>query len=258
MPTHDLPEERRQLIINILDKDGKVTVPGLSNNLGVSVDTIRRDLKELESTGHLSKVHGGALPRSPSTAAHAVRRKQNIQAKEALAREAAKLIEQDQVILFDSGTTNLEIARTSASSGLRATVITTSPPIAIALAVNPSIQVIMLPGILNKGSMAVAGSSTLESLQHIRADICICGACSIHKERGITANLYEEAAIKRLMVQNSNTVIVAVTADKLGTAAPFAVANIDRISHLVTESSVALDTLTPYQTAGAAVIRAGI
>ncbi len=81
MKVYVLPEERRHEILNILAKEGKLTVPDLSRVLNVSVDTIRRDLKELEQAGHLARVHGGALPRSPSTPPYSARKMQNKSAR---------------------------------------------------------------------------------------------------------------------------------------------------------------------------------
>ncbi len=255
MKIHVLPEERRHEILNILAKEGKLTVPELSRVLNVSVDTIRRDLKELEQAGHLARVHGGALPKSPSTPPYISRKAHNKSAREEVARETAKLIQPGQVVIFDSGTTALEIAR-CVSPDLTATVITVSPPVALALSTHIHIQIIMLPGTLDKSSMSVTGSSTLEGLRRIRADICIPGVCSIHPEIGVTSTSYEEAEIKRQMINNASEVIVAATADKLGTAVPFEVVGIGSINQLVTESSVASVTLIPYENAGVNVIRA--
>lgn len=255
MKIHVLPEERRHEILNILSKEGKLTVPDLSRVLNVSVDTIRRDLKELEQAGHLARVHGGALPKSPSTSPYSARKSQNKSAREEVARETAKLIQRGQIVLFDSGTTALEIAR-CLSPDLTATVITVSPPVAMALSTNINIQIIMLPGTLDKSSMSVTGSTTMEALRRIRADICILGVCSIHPEIGVTTTNYEEAEIKKQMIQNASEVIVAVTADKLGTAVPFEISGIGSINQMVTESTVALETLIPYQKAGVNVIKA--
>ena len=255
MKVHVLPEERRHEILNILAKEGKLTVPDLSRVLSVSVDTIRRDLKELEQAGHLARVHGGALPKSPSTPPYSARKVQNKSAREEVARETAKLIQPGQIVLFDSGTTASEIAR-YLSPDLTATVITVSPPVVMALSTHANIKVIMLPGTLDKSSMSLTGSTTIEALRRVRADICISGVCSIHPEIGVTTTNYEEAEIKRQMIHNATEVIVAATADKLGTAVPFEVTGIESINQLVTESSVPLETLIPYQKAGINVIRA--
>lgn len=255
MTVFALPEERRQQIIHMLMQEGKVTAPDLSERLSVSADTIRRDLKDLEHGGHLTRVHGGALPRSPSVASYDTRQTQNISAKVAVAKAAAKLIQPNQVVVIDSGTTSLEVARHLAPD-LKATVITTSPPVLIALSVHPHIHVIMLGGSLDKTSMTVMGASTQEALNRIRADVCVLGVCSLHEDIGITTNTYEEAEMKRLMIHNSAEVIAATTAEKLGTATPFVVTSLDHISHIVTEASVSDEMLRPYKDLGISTLKA--
>ena len=254
MTKQTLPEERRQQIVRILRQEGKVTAADLSERLIVSEDTIRRDLKDLEKAGHLNRVHGGALPNAPSVAPYAKRRHQNTSTKKALAKEAAKLIQTNQVILIDSGTTALEVARQLAPE-LRATVITTSPHVLMALSEHAHINVVMLGGTLDKSSMTVTGTSTQEALSRIRADVCILGVCSLHESIGITTVSYEEAQMKRLMIHNSTAVIAASSAEKLGTASAFVITNIEKISHIVTEASVSNETLEPYKALGIAITR---
>src|SRR5438105_11180070 len=127
-----LTAERRRSIMQTLQRDGKVLASELSKNLHVSEDTIRRDLRELASAGVLQRVHGGALPRSPVTASFTARQQQASGAKAAIAQAAVRLIRQDQVIILDGGTTPLQVAQ-HLPPDLRATVITHSPPVALAL-----------------------------------------------------------------------------------------------------------------------------
>lgn len=250
-----LPEERRQHILDKLAHDGKVIAAELSTAFGVSEDTIRRDLRELAEAGLLQRVHGGALPRSPSTAAYTARRQQTLHAKVSVAREAARLLRHNQVIFFDSGTTTLEIAK-HLSGDLRATTLTTSPSIAVVLAEHPTVKVILVGGTLDKETMAVTGTAALEALQGIRADVCLLGVCSLHPEIGITTTSFEEAHLKRIMIANAAEVIAAVTADKLGTAAPYVVASVHELTHVITEATVSDEMLAPYAQAGITVVRA--
>ena len=148
---HVLSAERRHLILEQLGRDGRVVATELSRTLGVSVDTVRRDLRELHEDGLLQRVHGGALPPVAGARPYAVRREQATAAKEAIARRAASMLHDDQVILLDAGTTTLEVAR-HLLPDLRATVITNSPAIALALAEHASVEVAMLGGVLILGS----------------------------------------------------------------------------------------------------------
>src|SRR5258708_7845072 len=105
-----LREERHQHILSTLKRDGKIVATDLSLALGVSEDTVRRDLRELGEAGLLQRVHGGALPRSPATASHIARQRQAPEAKLAIARAAVRLLRPGQVILLDGGTTTLRVA----------------------------------------------------------------------------------------------------------------------------------------------------
>src|SRR5262245_41143961 len=166
-----LTAERRQYILETLQRDGKVLATQLSASLRVSEDTIRRDLRELADAGLLQRVHGGALPRSPASASFTARQHQAPVAKQAIARPAAQLVRDGQVILLDGGTTTLQVAQQLAPE-LRATVITNSPPIAVALADRPYIEVIVVGGRLYKHSLVTLGAATIEALRAVRADIC--------------------------------------------------------------------------------------
>lgn len=254
MKPNFLPEERRQQINEILLREGKVTVPDLAQRLGTSVDTIRRDLKELEQSGLLTRVHGGALPRSPAANSYHTRQTQNRSAKQAIAIEAGKLIQPKQVVFMDGGTTVLEVAR-HLPIDLEITIITVSPPVIVAVSQYPYVNAIMLGGTLDPSSMTVVGGNTVEALNHMRADICILGVCSLHPEIGLTTPQYEEAKIKTQMIKRSAEVIAVTTSDKFGTAAPFFVSDIEDVTHIVTEQSVTDEQIAPFADVGIQVIR---
>lgn len=250
-----LSAERRHLILEQLRRDGRVVATELSRALGVSVDTVRRDLRELHEDGLLQRVHGGALPPVAGARPYAVRREQATAAKEAIARRAAAMLHDDQVILLDAGTTTLEVAR-HLHPDLRATVITNSPAIALALADHASVEVAMLGGVLAKEPRAVVGAATVEALRSIRADVLVLGVCSLHPEIGITVLELEESHVKRAMVAGAADVIAVSAADKLGSAGPYVVGPIDELTHLVVDGPLADDELEPYRARGIEVVTA--
>lgn len=253
--SHILPEERRQQICDILLQEGKVTVLDLASRLEISVDTIRRDLKELENSGRLTRVHGGALPRSPAANPYRVRQVQNRPIKQAIAAEAAKLIQPNQVIFVDGGTTALEVAR-NLPLNFEVTIVTTSPAVLVAIGHYPYVKAIMLGGTLDPVSMTIIGSDTSHAISQINADVCILGVCSLHAEIGVTASSFEESKIKGQMIKNSSEVIAVTTSEKLGTAAPFVITSIDHLTHIVTEQSAPDEKITPFIEAGIEVIKA--
>ena len=122
------------------------------------------------------------------------------------------------MILLDAGTTTLEVAR-HLPPDLQATVITNSPPIAVALAEHPSVEVTVLGGTLEKGAHALVGAATVAALRSVRADVLILGVCSLHPEIGITVLDLEESYVKRAMIANAAEVVAVSSAEKLGSSA---------------------------------------
>ncbi|MFQ4145719.1 DeoR/GlpR family DNA-binding transcription regulator [Chlorogloeopsis sp. ULAP02] len=249
-----LTAERRQLILNILHRDKKVLSSELSTVLKVSEDTIRRDLRELAESGLLQRVHGGALLASPAIASYADRQKQAPKEKEAIARAAAKLVCPGQVVILDGGTTTLQVAR-HLPLDLQATVVTNSPPIAIALAEHHDIKVVMLGGQLYKKALVNVGAATVESLRMIRADLCMLGVCSLHPEIGISVQNLDEAHVKRAMIAGAAEVVGLATAQKLDTAAPYVVESIHALTYLVIAPTVSDEMLVAYNALGLTIIR---
>jgi DeoR/GlpR family transcriptional regulator of sugar metabolism len=250
-----LTEERRQAILDRLGRDGRVVVADLSSSLHMSLDTIRRDLQELADAGLVRRVHGGALPPAVGSRTYAARREQAPAAKAAIAKATVGLVRDGQVILLDAGTTTLAVAR-HLPSGLKATVITNSPPIAVVLAEHPSVEVTVLGGRLDKDSQALVGAATVEALRSVRADVLILGVCSVHPEFGITVPDLEESYVKRAMIANAVEVVAVSSAEKLGSAGPYVVGSVDELTHLVTEQSPALPDLEPYRALGVEVVLA--
>ncbi len=250
-----LTAERRRSILQTLRRDGKVLASELSKNLHVSEDTVRRDLRELAASGMLQRVHGGALPRSPATASFTERQQQTPEAKTAIAQAAIQLIRQDQVIILDGGTTPLQVAQ-HLPHDLRATVITHSPPIALALAEHPDIEVIMIGGRLYKHELITAGAATVEAFHNIRADLCFLGIGSVHPKLGISTSNLEEAYVKRAIIASAAEVVALTSAEKLGTAAPYIIGPLSDLTHLITERSVPNEALAPYRAQGITIVRA--
>jgi len=241
--------------MQVLQRDGLVQASELSKTLHVSEDTIRRDLRELAAAGRLQRVHGGALPRSPTVSSFTERQGQAAESKEAIAQAAVQLMRQDQVIILDGGTTPLQVAQ-HIPSDLRATIVTHSPPIALALAEYDEIEVILIGGKLNKRNLVSVGAGTIEAFENIRADVCFLGITSLHPEVGISTRDMEEAYVKRAMIASSAEVVALASAEKLGTASHYIVGPLMDLTHLITERSVPNEALAPYKEAGITIVRA--
>jgi DeoR/GlpR family transcriptional regulator of sugar metabolism len=250
-----LTSHRKQHILELLRRDGQVVAKQLSQQLGLSEDTIRRDLRELAQEGLLQRVHGGALPASPAVANFAGREVLAVDAKRRIGLAAAQMIKDDQVVFVDGGTTAVQLVRHLPRS-LAATIVTHSARIAIELVDHPSIEVILIGGRLFKHSIVSVGAVALEAIGHIRADVYFMGVTGIHPEAGLSTGDLEEAYVKQALSQHAADTYVLASHEKLGTASAFVVVALTEVSGLIVDSSVADTTLQPYRTLGLTIIRA--
>ena len=246
---------RKQELLARLRRDGKLVAKEFSVEMGVSEDTIRRDLRELAHDGLLQRVHGGALPASPAVVDFAGREEIRHEGKVAIGRAAASMIQAGQVIILDGGTTSREIARHLLPE-LRATVITHSPTIALELVPHKMIEVILLGGLLFKHSVVAVGAACLEAISKVRADIFFMGVTGLHPEAGLTTGDFEEAAIKRALSRAAAETYVLASAEKLNAASPYLVLGLEEVSGIITESDIDNAVLRPYTELGMTIIQA--
>lgn len=228
-----LKAERQNKILEKLYRDKRVISKELSAFFNVSEDTIRRDLTELDGKKQLKRVHSGALLIGPPQTDFQNREKVDPEIKKELGEFTAKLIEENSTIIIDTGTTNLHLVR-SIPLDFKCTIITNSPPIAMALDKHQNIEVIMIGGILNKESMVNLGVQTIKELEFIHSDTYIMGIHNIDVEMGASVPTYEEAQIKRMMSQVSAKTIGMCTNEKIGTISNFISNSIEDVSTLVT------------------------
>jgi DeoR/GlpR family transcriptional regulator of sugar metabolism len=250
-----LTEERRSLILERLGAQGRVLAADLAVELAVSGDTIRRDLRELDEAGLLRRVHGGALPRHGDGSPFATRARRAPEAKASIARRAAACVRDGQLVVLDGGTTTLELAR-ALRNDLSANVITTSPPIALALADHPGLEVTVVGGTLRPHSLVTVGASAVEALRLVRADIVFLGVCGLHPEIGVTTDDLEERHVKAAMIEGAAEVVALADHDKLGTAMPVVVAPMTAVTQLVTDAEIDDRALVPYRALGIEVLEA--
>jgi DeoR/GlpR family transcriptional regulator of sugar metabolism len=253
--THVLAAERRHHILDALARDGKVVAADLGTSLDVSHDTIRRDLQELAAAGLLRRVHGGALPPNLTPLAYAERERRAPAAKRGLARAAAQLLRDDVVVVVGGGTSAVELAR-EVPHELRATVFTTSVPVALELASRRHVDLHLIGGRVEKAALETAGPGTVDALRGVQADICFFGAWAIHPDVGVSVGHVDDVPALRAMFGGAAEVVAIATADKLGTSAPYVVAPVEELTHVVTERTAAEALVSPYERAGVTVLRA--
>ena len=243
-----LTTQRKKLLLARLAAEGQLVAKALAHELGTSEDTIRRDLRELAAEGRLQRVHGGALPASAAMGDLALRGQVSTADKVALGHFGASLVRPGQVVILDGGTTALQVARHLAP-GLRATVVTHSPTIAVELAQHPGIEILMLGGRLFRHSMVNVGSSVIDAASRLRADLFFLGATGVHPDAGLSTGDAEEAAVKRALHQRAAETVVLASSEKLMAASPFVIAP------LAAASLLAVPRATPARVARA--LRAG-
>lgn len=249
-----LKKQRHMRILEILRAEGGLVSKELSSVLGVSDDTIRRDLDELAEGGKLQRVHGGALPRSSVGTTYEERQAQSAEGKAVVARAALQLVEDGQVIVIDGGSTALQVVA-HLPPELRATIVTHSPPVASALAVHPTAKVVVVGGTLDKEVLETVGSETIRAFASINADLCFLGVWSVHPDAGISYTSFEESRVAQAMIESADRVVALVTKEKLGTASPFVSAPARALTHLATEPDVPDEMLEPYRQLGINVLQ---
>jgi len=249
-----LAAERRETILSILKRDGRVVVPVLSETLDVSIDTIRRDLRDLAAEGRLARVHGGALPVSPAATSYSERQRHLTPEKISVASRAAQLARDGMVIVMGGGITNVQVAE-HFPLDLHATVITHSPPITTALAEHDNVEVILVGGRLFKYTMVTIGAETVDAFRQVHADLCYLGVCSLHPEVGITNVHYEETLVQRALVACAGEVVAPASSEKLGTASPYVIGPLSDLNVIVTDQGASEEMLQKYRNVGIEIVQ---
>jgi DeoR family transcriptional regulator, aga operon transcriptional repressor len=201
--------ERRQQVLFLIQRDGRVLVSKLSEVFSTSPITIRRDLCYLESKGLLERTHGGALaPQSTTVLDLSLKEEEQhqIEEKQAIATAAVKLIKENHCILIGPGTSTTAIAR-ALHKFSNLTIVTNAMNIAIELK-DTNFDVILIGGSLRKNSFSPVGPLAEEFLQEMYADILFLDVDAFDPQFGVTIRHHLEARVYRAMVKVSKKVVV--------------------------------------------------
>lgn len=230
-----LPEERQSFIMQQINKHNKVLTAELCSQLNVSLDTVRRDLAELEKSGKILKVHGGALAKTfhqpfQQAEVYAQEKKQEI------AKKALRLIQDGMTFLAGGGTVMLEAAR-MIPENLKGTFFTVSPLVALEVAQRSSVEVILLAGKLSRNTYICTGASVVSQLAGIKVDLCLLGTNGISLKEGITDYDWEVVQVKKAMIKAARKTAVLCIAEKMNTVQDLQVCGLNDVDYLVTELS---------------------
>ena len=242
-----LPAQRREAILARVRTQGAASAEELSRSLGVSVETIRRDLRDLRNQGLLNRVHGGAMAsRRTSEGSFAARSTLNLARKQAIAAFAASLVGAEETIVIDTGTTPLELARALPAS-FHGRVLTNSVPVAAALCDRNDIELLLCGGQIRPGDGACSGTHAAAFFADFYADKAFLGAGGVHPEAGLTDYYPAEAAVRRTITAHSAATYVLADSSKLGVIAVYRVCTLDQLTAVITD-----DQETPGTSAGLA------
>jgi DeoR family fructose operon transcriptional repressor len=251
-------QERRQLILDDLKRDGRVSVKALSEKLNVSEVTIRQDLRALEDEGILERTYGGAMLRSPSSTAAElsfdIRRRKHKGEKDGIGRAAAALVKDGYGVALDSSTTTFAmIPYLKRYDGL--TIVTNSLMIAQQFLDSPRIRVLLPGGTLRRDSISLVGNPA--SLPDINLNVGFFSAQGVTFEAGITEIGPDEAEMKRALMSRCITKVITVDATKWGKVAPYTYASAREIARIITTNTVPEADVHPFRQAGIVIETVG-
>lgn len=249
--------ERRNSIIEILNKNGRVSVSDLSKKFGVSGVVIRADLTELENKGMLTRVHGGAVTSYKSYYDMSLIQRANTNAKEKqeIAKEVAKIIKDNDTIMMNAGTTPIFVAREIASK--KVTIVTNSIALATECSKNPNFKILLIGGDVDGSYQFTYGTAALCELERYTADLLILSVDGIDANKGFSTFYYHEAEICRSMIKNSKKKIVVADFSKLDRVAFAEVDKISSVDTIITnEKNVMKSTIKNLRAKGVEVITA--
>jgi DeoR/GlpR family transcriptional regulator of sugar metabolism len=234
-----LPLERRQYILDLIEKRNSISVGELCQLLGVSDMTIRRDLRALSKAGLLERVYGGALLRRGRSyePPYVVRTAENFQKKEIIGRRAAALVEDGDSIALDVGTTTLEVAKCLRSAS-NLTVITASVHIANVLTEAPGLRLILTGGILRTQELSLIGHIAERTFHDFHVDKAFVGVGGLALKDGLTEYNVEDTIVKKAMIDNADQIIVVTDSSKLGKSCFATIGPLSVVDTLVTDDGI--------------------
>jgi DeoR/GlpR family transcriptional regulator of sugar metabolism len=236
-----LAAERREKILEMLREDGHVKVSELSKVFGISEVTIRQDLEKLEEEQQLRRVHGGAIL---NNAGNNVREfslvtRDHQDAKQAIAREAVKLIKNGDTIILDSGSTTTEIAHLIMGF-TNLTVITNALNIAMILGSNPGINLLVTGGEFKSPTLSLTGQKAADFFVNLHADKVFLATAGINIETGLTYPSVSDLVVKKAMIDASEHVYLVADSSKIGKSAFACLGSLSLVDTIITDDAMTL------------------
>ncbi len=254
MPQSLIPLDRQSRIQSLIEEKGIVKVAELSQLFQVTELTIRRDFDKLEKKGILERTHGGAILRRRVKGEYLYSEKDQTQRlqKEKIGLAANQLIEAGDTVLINTGSTNSQVLRHISGRDIR---IITSNANALAEIENPDIEVILTGGQYRRQSNSLIGDLAHNTLKNVCGSKAIIGVDGVSIKYGLTTPVQEEAAVARLMIdQTSGPVIVVADSSKIGVVSNFVTAPIKKVDILITDAGIKKGVKEELEAAGLKII----
>jgi DeoR/GlpR family transcriptional regulator of sugar metabolism len=248
-----LAERRHQLILQALRSGGTASVTDLAEQLGASAATIRRDLLKLEGDGLLTRVHGGAVveeDQPPFDEAASVQ----VREKDAIAAQAARMIEDGQSVILDSGTTVHRMALQL--HGRRLTVITNNLAVYGELIDDENIDLMLLGGMVIRESRMLDGFMAEDNLRQVHADWLFMGACGLRPGGQVMDTTVAEVPARRAMIAASDKVVLLADKSKFPGTGMVKICDPEDLDVVITNASEDDATCTALRESGVRVIPA--
>ncbi len=256
-PRSYAPIERHDLIVELAAADGRVEVGDLAQRLGVTTETIRRDLALLQDRQVLRRVHGGAVPwqRWRHEPLLSVRGRHHAEEKHRIAKRALDELPAEGAIIIDSGSTAAHVAALLPHDR-PLTVVTNSIPAAQVLATNDGAEVVLLGGALKKNTLALVDATTVDALAAMVVDLVYTSADGFSAARGFTTPYREEVAVKQAMMAAARRAVMLVDHSKLGSDQLYCIARIADVDTIITGTELDGDDAEALRELGPSVVQA--
>lgn len=231
--------ERRNKVLEILKRDGRVLVSDLSAMFGVTEETIRRDLEKLDKEGIAKKTYGGAIIAEDANIdlPYIVRKESNVKGKEYIAEVISSMIHDGDHIMLDASSTAVFIAK-SLKNKKNLTVITNSIEILIELSDVSGWKVLSTGGSLREGSLSLVGYQAEKMISTFHVDKAIISCKGVDMEKGITDSNEMDAHIKNLMLDSTNVKILAADNSKFDKISFTRISELSGINMIVTDTEL--------------------
>ena len=232
-----LQHDRQHAIYLLALSQGSVDVADVARRYGVTTETIRRDLSDMQSRNLLRRVHGGAVPlerisHEPMLAAREV---VNAEEKLRIATKAVDEVPERGSVIIDSGSTTQRLAAVFPVDR-DVHVVTNSLTAAVTLSRRGLGQLTVLGGAVRTNRLAMVDETTRAELQHITVDVLFTSCDGLSFQHGLTTPYREEHMIKRAMIERARRVVALVDESKFGNVQMFSFAAFDEIDVLVTDT----------------------